>query len=121
MHRTSLCRYGQHFLPTLLCGLALALPWLSPAPARGGVYIFAGDSNGLDVVTHPKGYTGTGGPLSVSVCIDPASPNARGDGYPGAKCNRGRQRPRSHHGKPLIGDLQRHSIGSFRLRVRPSP
>lgn len=39
-------------------------------------FIFAGDANGLDVVTHPIGYTGTGGIVSVSVGIDPSSVNA---------------------------------------------
>ncbi len=41
-----------------------------------GSYIFAGEMNGIDVITHPTGYTGVGGVLNVSVCIDSASPNA---------------------------------------------
>lgn len=48
----------------------------SALSAHAGGFIFAGESNGVDVITHPTGYTGTGGTLSVSVCIDPASPNA---------------------------------------------
>lgn len=41
-----------------------------------GAYIFAGEENGVDIVTHPTGYTGTGGVLTVGVCIDPSSENA---------------------------------------------
>ena len=44
--------------------------------AFAGAYIFAGSSNGVDLVTHPSGYTGIGGSLNVSVCIEPGSPNA---------------------------------------------
>jgi hypothetical protein len=44
--------------------------------ANGFAYIFAGEANGVDVVTHPIGYTGTGGVLVVSVGIDPTSANA---------------------------------------------
>ena len=39
-------------------------------------FIFAGEANGVDVVTHPIGYTGTGGNLTISVGIDPTSVNA---------------------------------------------
>ncbi|NNJ50031.1 MAG: hypothetical protein HKP22_06640 [Gammaproteobacteria bacterium] len=50
-------------------------------PVYAGAYIFAGeDVNGadtyVDVVTHPSTYTGSGGTVTVRVCIDPASPNA---------------------------------------------
>ena len=42
-----------------------------------GTFIFAGESNGVDVVAHPTGYdTGSGGTLTVRVCIDPNSANA---------------------------------------------
>ncbi len=43
--------------------------------AQAGAYIFAGDANGIDVITHPSGYTGTGGDLNVKVCIRPTSSN----------------------------------------------
>lgn len=43
---------------------------------EGFAFVFAGDSNGIDVVTHPTGYTGAGGTLTVSVGIDPTSVNA---------------------------------------------
>ena len=48
----------------------------APAAVRAGAFIFAGEVNGIDVVAHPTGYTGSGGPLSVTVCIDPTSANA---------------------------------------------
>ena len=45
---------------------------LSPA-LWAGAFTFAGEANGLDLITHPTGYTGNGGVHSVGVCIDPAS------------------------------------------------
>ena len=60
--------------------LALLLAWLlqlsTSSLSWAGTFTFAGDSNGADVVTHPMGYTGTGGTLTVSVCIDSSSPDA---------------------------------------------
>jgi len=44
--------------------------------AQAGAFIFAGSSNGVDIISHPPGYTGTGGSLDVKVCIVPGSPNA---------------------------------------------
>ncbi len=44
--------------------------------SHAGSYIFAGEANGVDLITHPIGYTGTGGVVSISVGIDPSSPNA---------------------------------------------
>ena len=41
-----------------------------------GAFIFASESNGVNVVTHPASYTGQGGTLTVRVCIDPNSANA---------------------------------------------
>lgn len=51
------------------------------SPVYAGAYIFAGeDTNGddtfVDIITHPSTYTGSGGTVTVRVCIDPASPNA---------------------------------------------
>ena len=43
---------------------------------HAGAYIFSGESNGVDVITHPTTYTGSGGNIVVRVCIDPSSPNA---------------------------------------------
>ncbi len=48
----------------------------TPVNIHAGAYIFAGEGNGVDVVTHPTGYLGSGGVITVEVCIDPASANA---------------------------------------------
>ncbi|MFK7958269.1 MAG: beta strand repeat-containing protein [Lysobacterales bacterium] len=61
---------------TIIALLAAATVALSPSNIHAGAYIFAGEGNGVDIVTHPTGYTGTGGNIAVNVCIDPASPNA---------------------------------------------
>lgn len=60
----------------VLCSLLVFLLSLPTNPAQAFAYIFAGESNGVDVVTHPTGYTGAGGTLAVSVGIDPTSANA---------------------------------------------
>ena len=44
-------------------------------PLYSGAFRFS-DSMGVDVVTHPRGYTGTGGTLPVSIGIDPTSTHA---------------------------------------------
>lgn len=54
----------------LLLGLGLS------AQCPAGAYIFAGEANGLDLVTHPNTYFGTGGTVTVRVCISPVSPDA---------------------------------------------
>ena len=41
-----------------------------------GAYIFSGETNGVTIVTHPLGYTGSQNTLSISVGIDPTSANA---------------------------------------------
>ena len=57
--------------------LVVLCVWLAlPGTALAGAYVFSGETNGLDLITHPTGYAGTGGVVNVSVCIDPASPNA---------------------------------------------
>lgn len=56
--------------------LAAVLVLAATRGLQSGAYRFAGDTFGLDVITHPQGYTGTGGPLNISVAIDPTSPNA---------------------------------------------
>lgn len=48
----------------------------APATTEAGAFIFAGEANGVDLVAHPSGYTGNGGTLGVSVCVDPSSPHA---------------------------------------------
>ena len=39
-------------------------------------FIFAGESNGVDVVTHQNGYVGVGGDLTLTIGIDPTSAHA---------------------------------------------
>jgi hypothetical protein len=43
--------------------------------AHGGAFLLS-DLIDVNSVSHPTGYTGTGGVLAVTVCIDPTSPNA---------------------------------------------
>jgi len=56
---------------------AMTLTWIvavgGARDAHSFAYIFAGESNGIDVVTHALGYNGTGGTVSISVGIDPTS------------------------------------------------
>ena len=55
----------------LICVATLLTPDLSSA----GTYIFASE-NGLGNITHPSGYTGSGGVLDVEVCIDASATDA---------------------------------------------
>ena len=52
----------------------LVVGWLDRL-VHSGAFIFA-DAANVNIVTHPQGYTGTGGTLTVTVGIDPSSPNA---------------------------------------------
>ncbi|MCG8457612.1 MAG: hypothetical protein MI919_15160 [Holophagales bacterium] len=53
-----------------------ALLAVAAAPALAGSFASAGESLGEDLVQHPEGYDGTGGPLGLTVCLDPAAPDA---------------------------------------------
>lgn len=64
---TGITRLISWYLCTTVC--------LLPTQIQAGAYIFAGEVNGVDVVTHPTPYTGTGGNIIVRVCIDPSSQN----------------------------------------------
>ncbi|MEC9361585.1 MAG: hypothetical protein VYC42_00045, partial [Pseudomonadota bacterium] len=55
--------------------LPLGLLTFSSA-ALAGAYVFAEGNNNPDYVAHPKGYVGTGGNVTVNICIDQNSPNA---------------------------------------------
>lgn len=44
--------------------------------ARAGVFEFAGEVNGADIILHPTGYRGVGGNLIITVGISPSSPHA---------------------------------------------
>ena len=46
---------------------------LAAGSAWAGGFLFAGETNGLDLITHPIGYTGVETELTIEVCIDPAS------------------------------------------------
>ncbi|MBT8144453.1 MAG: hypothetical protein KJO55_07115, partial [Gammaproteobacteria bacterium] len=52
--------------------MVMALSFM-PQVAAAGAFIFAGESNGTDVILHPQGYNGSGGVLTVSVCLDPTT------------------------------------------------
>ena len=60
---------------TLVVAAAVAA-WLAPS-LYSWAYLVAGSDYGVDVVTFPRGYTGVGGTVRVTVGIDPASPHAR--------------------------------------------
>jgi hypothetical protein len=44
--------------------------------AWAGAFTFSNETDRRDVVTHPKGYNGSGGNLVVTVCVNPASAHA---------------------------------------------
>lgn len=48
---------------------------LLSAEAMAGAFIFS-DTQGVEIITHPSTYTGTGGTITVRVCINPSSLNA---------------------------------------------
>lgn len=58
------------------CMLVILLGAFLVRNSMAGAYIFAGEANGVDLVTHPNTYTGSGGTVTVEICIDPGSPNA---------------------------------------------
>lgn len=62
-------------LKTTFAGLGL-LSLAATSNVHAFSYVFAGETNGVDVVTHSMGYTGTGGVLNISVGIDPTSLHA---------------------------------------------
>ncbi len=43
--------------------------------AHAGAYVFA-ENNGVNIITHPQGYFGSGGVVNVEVCVNPASSSA---------------------------------------------
>lgn len=45
-----------------------AIVWIAPS-ATAGTFTFAESNSNPDLITHPTGYTGSGGTLSISVCI----------------------------------------------------
>jgi hypothetical protein len=61
------------FAITTLCIVATTF---NIKEVKAGAFVYAGDANGLDLITHPSNYTGTGGEVDIKVCIDPGSINA---------------------------------------------
>ena len=58
-------------------GILVVVFLLGPARlVQAGTFLFAGEANGVNLITHPTGYTGGGGTLTVGVCIDDTSANA---------------------------------------------
>ncbi len=57
----------------LWAALGFAAAW--SGSARAGAYLFAGEANGVDVITHPRGYSGAGGTVVLNLCIEPGTPN----------------------------------------------
>jgi hypothetical protein len=57
-------------------GIVMVMLGLFSTALSAGAYIFADEINGVDLVVHPNTYTGTGGVVTVRVCIAPTSPNA---------------------------------------------
>ena len=53
--------------------ILLFISLIAPQSVFAGAFVFAGEANGTAIITHPQGYTGTGGIINVSVCIDPTS------------------------------------------------
>lgn len=64
-------RIYQTFVYLLCAGL-----FVFQSSANAGAYIFAGEDNGINLVTHPPTFNGNGGTLTIRVCINPTSPNA---------------------------------------------
>jgi len=63
-------------LASLSAMLIIQMLVLVPS-SYAGAFIAAGEANGIDVITHPSGYQGVGGTLTVGVCINPASVNTQ--------------------------------------------
>ncbi|MEM8933358.1 MAG: hypothetical protein AAGE94_19365 [Acidobacteriota bacterium] len=60
---------------TLVIWLLVGLVGLPEVVAAGAFSGSDSDLFGLDAIVHPKGYDGTGGPLVLTVCLDPDAPD----------------------------------------------
>jgi hypothetical protein len=60
----------------IVCRLMLLVAICLSSPCFAGAYVFAGEANGVDLVTHPNTYFGAGGTVVVRICIAPSSANA---------------------------------------------
>jgi len=73
--RRSLIHSESTVLARTLVAFLTLMVALTPMSSHAVGFIFAGEGN-ANSITHPSGYTGTGGTLTVTVGINPASPNA---------------------------------------------
>lgn len=72
--RKFLKRKSQLVLSASLLGAGFVM---TPLNLSAGAFIFAGEDNGVDVITHPAGYSGVGGVIYVEVCIAPDAVDGR--------------------------------------------
>ena len=64
----------KYFNATIISTLILIATLSIPINfASAFAYVFAGSANGINVVTHPIGYNGSGDTVTVTVGIDPTS------------------------------------------------
>ena len=73
--KRNLCA-GKSLNLLLIVVLTLSFSLAQVKALEAGGYVFAGETNGVDLITHPEVYTGTGGALALTVGIDPTSANA---------------------------------------------
>src|SRR5210317_608449 len=66
----------QMRIELIVCRLMLLVAICLSSPCFAGAYVFAGEANGVDLVTHPNTYFGAGGTVVVRICIAPSSANA---------------------------------------------
>ena len=67
---------GSNFFFSLAAITTIAFLMIPVNSSHAFAFIFAGEVNGVGIVAHQAGYTGVGGTVTVTVGIDPASPNA---------------------------------------------
>ena len=68
------CLFSPGITATIVITLVALGTWMSPR-VYSGTFAFA-DIGRVDVVTHPHGYTGSGGTVHVTIGIDPTSNHA---------------------------------------------
>jgi len=69
--------HSYDLITTDVCkSLVLLVGLMICTKSLAGAYIFADEVNGVDIITHPNAYLGSGGNIIVRVCIEPASVNA---------------------------------------------
>ena len=57
----------------LTYAVSAALLLLCSQQSFAGAYVFSNGNANVDTITHPTTYTGTGGPITVTFCVDPNS------------------------------------------------